>query len=256
MSQRMLSLLILLMVGTLFSETTINRRQFWGRVTYMPKLEKGLGLMISGGMRDNFSITKEVGGIEKPAVEQKFWLKELMIGPTFGKSISPKLSFNTQLLYRPQFWYPDSRGGESYLRHTIMYNGNLFQKLGKVNMHYRLSLWHQFAAEQSGSVTKEYDNELYLRLMAGPMVPLGKRVVLFSKVEPFIKVTASDSDSDGTEYFNKVILWNGLTYKLSKELSLSTQYVYMSTFPKESISVNDHYIYLHMTFTPTFRAKK
>lgn len=249
-------MLILLIVGTLFSETAINRGQFWGRLTYAPRLEQGLGLMLSAGMRDNFSINKEVNGIEKPASEQEFWLKELMVGPTFSKRFSEKIVFNTQLLYRPQRWFPDNSGGDSYLRHTIMYNGNLFQKLGKIKLHYRLALWHQFATTQSGSVTKEYDNELYVRLMAGPVIPIGKRVTLFTKAEPFFKVTASDDDIDGTEIFSKLMLWNGISYKLTKELSLSAQYIHVTTLPKESVVVRDHYLYLHMIFNPSVSVKK
>lgn len=254
MSKKMQTLLPLLIAGLLFGETTIQRGQFWGRLTFAPKLERGLGLFLSAGMRDNYSIKKEVDAIEKPATEQHYWLKELMIGPSYSTKLSSKVTLNGQVLYRPQLWYP----GESsnYLRHTIMYNSNLFQRLGKIKLHYRLSLWHQFAATQSGTTPKEFDNELYIRIMAGPVFPLGKRVTLFTKVEPFLKVTASESDVDGTEFFNKLVLWNGFSYKMTKELSLSAQYVQMTTFPHNTLTVRDHYLYLHLIFQPTFHSTK
>lgn len=256
MSKKVL-LSVLFFIAAVMSETEVTRGQFWGRVTYAPKLEKGIGFITSAGIRENFSIAKEVNGSTKPATEQEFWLKELMIGPTFNKKLNDKLSMNNQLLYRPQLWFPDNNSGTTYLRHTVMLNSNLFQKVGsKLKLHYRLSLWQQFEATQRNETLKEMDNELYIRLMAGPVVPIGKRLTIFSKIEPFLKVTASDTDIDGTELLNKVVSWNGITFKATRDFSLSAQYVLMVTHPSDVLTVKDNYLYVHMTYAPQKVKKK
>lgn len=254
-SIRKLAIMLLLLSTALFADVEVKRGQFWGRVTYAPKLEKGIGFMISAGMRDNFSITKEVNGVEKESQKQEFWLKELMIGPTHSMKIGKKLSLQNQLLYRPQLWYPDNNGGVNYLRHTLMANSNLFHSLGKLKIHYRLSFWNQFEAIQHSTNSKVMDNELYVRIMAGPVVPLGKRVSLFSKIEPFLKVTVSDTDVDGTEFMNKVVSWNGINIKATPDFTLSMQYVHMSSFPSETLTVRDNYLYLHMIYAPSPKSK-
>lgn len=250
-----LSLTIFLSIA-MAAETTVTRGQFWGRITYKPVLEKGWGFMVSAGMRDNFSINKEVDGAEKPSTEQNFWLKELMIGPTYSRKLSEKLTMSNNILYRPQLWFPDNRAGENYLRHTLMVQSNLKQNLGKLKLHYRVSLWEQFEATQSTEIPKSYDNELYLRLMAGPEITFGKKVTLSTKIEPFLKLTASETDIDGAELFNKLVSWNGIALHLTNALSLSTEFVHMSSFPKEGLTVRDNYIYAHMVYAPKTVKKK
>lgn len=256
MFKRVVLSLVLFFSLSMAAETKVIRGQFWGRITYTPVLEKGWGFMVSAGMRDNFSIKKEVDGTEKPATEQNFWLRELMVGPTFSRTLSEKIVMSNSILYRPQLWYPDNSGGESYLRHTLMLQSNLKQMVGKLRLHYRVAFWEQFETVQIGSGTNSYDNELYLRLMAGPEWRIGEKLTLSTKIEPFLKLTASDSDRDGTEVLNKLVSWNGLTIHLTNALSLSSEFVHMSSFPKEGLTIRDNYIYAHMIFSPKTVKKK
>lgn len=225
----------------------LKRGQLWGRVTFSPQFEKGFSAIISSSMRDNFSISKEVNGVEKPIDEQGNWLNELFLGAGWKHKVGKRSVFSTQLIYRPQFWYSDNVGGNSYLRHTLMSNNNLRQKLKPITLHHRVALWGLFNKEQ-GDIN--LDNELILRYMFGPELNLGKKVTLFIKAEPFLKLTADDTDTDGTELFNKLYTWNGMNFKPTKGLKLSAQYINMQIFPSESKHVTDHTVYLHVAFLP------
>lgn len=222
----------------------ITRGQFWGRVTFAPQFDKGFGGIVSASIRDNFSISKEVNGSEKVVTEQGNWLNELFLGASWKKKIGKKNVFMTQLIYRPQFWYPDNIGGSSYLRHTIMSNNNFFHKLKPFTLHHRISLWGLFEEDS------KRDNELILRYKFGPQLNLGKKITIFSKVEPFLKLTASDTDTDGTEIFNRIYTWSGLTFKPTSGVKLTTQYVNMQIFPTENKHVSDHTLYIHAIFSP------
>lgn len=250
---RVAALLVLsaLLTPLFAQDVEINRGQLWTRLTVAPTFEKGFGAYISVGMRDNFSISKAVNGTEKPAQEQGFWLKEMITGPSWSTKVGKRSSFKTQLLYRPQFWFPDNTGGDSYLRHTVMSSNNLINRFNRITLHQRIMVWGQFEAEQGANL---YDNELILRYMAGPELRLNKMFSLSIQVEPFLKLTADENDLDGTELFNRFVTWSGINMKPTKNLKLSLQYVNMQIFPQKNIHVKDHYIYAHIIYSPKVKS--
>lgn len=251
--KRVVTLIVIFALLTpLFAQDVeINRGQLWTRLTVTPTFEKGFGAYLSAGMRDNFSITKEVNGNEKPATEQNFWLKEMMIGPSWGTKAGKRSSFKTLLLYRPQFWFPDNSGGDSYLRHTIMSSNNFFSKFNRITIHQRAMLWGQFETAQGEN---QFDNELIFRYLVGPEFAFNKKVSISVKAEPFLKLTADDDDLDGTELLNRFATWTGVTVKPMKDLKLSLSYVNMQIYPKENIHIKDHYIYAHVTYAPKIKS--
>lgn len=250
--KRVATLLILLTIlAPIFAQDIqINRAQLWTRITVAPSFNNGFGAYLSAGMRDNFSISKEVNDIEKPAKEQDFWLKEMMAGASWGIKAGERSYFKTLLLYRPQFWYPDNSAGESYLRHTVMSSNNIFHKFNRITLHQKLMLWGQFETSQGDN---QYDNELILRYLLGPEFSFNSKISLSIKAEPFFKLTADKTDPDGTELFNRFVTWAGVTIKPTKDIKLSLEYVNMQIFPKENIHVKDHYIYAHVTYAPKMK---
>lgn len=244
--------LLSLLTATLFSqEVDITRGQFWGRVTIAPQFDNGFSAILSASMRDNFSITKEVNGVEKPASVQGNWLNELYLGAGWKKKVGKRSLYSTQLLYRPQFWYPNSTDN-AYLRHTIMSNNNLYNSFNRFKFHQRISLWGLF---KTADEELEYNNELIVRYLFGPELKLGKRITLSVKGEPFFKVTADETDIDGTELFNRFYVWSGVDFSPTKGVKLTLNYVNMNIFQTEQKSVTDHTIYAHVTFAPQWKSK-
>ncbi len=251
MIRRISLILFVLVVHSVYSqEVDITRGQFWGRITVAPQFENGFSAILSASMRNNISITKEINGVEKSALEEGQWLNELYLGASWKKKVGNRSTFLTQLIYRPQFWYPDLKGGSPYLRNSLMSNSSLFHSLNRITIEQKLSLWALLAAEQE---TSRYDTELILRYLVGPSVKIGKRVNLSLKVEPFWKLTASDSDLDGTKIFSRFYTWAGFEFTPLRGVKLGVSYINMLIYQSENKQVVDHTVYGHVIFAPKWK---
>ncbi len=245
----------LLLVASIFSvsysnDIEITRGQFWGRLTVAPQFENGWSGILSASMRDNVSISSEVNGTEKTLDVQGNWLNELYLGAGWKHRVGERSIFSNQLVYRPQFWFSDGVAGDEYLRHTVMNSSNLFHKFKRVTLHQRINVWGLF---ETKCKDQNFDNELILRYMFGPELRIGDKTSLFVKGEPFLKVTADDSDNDGTQLFNRFYTWSGIDFKPNQSVKLSAQYINMRTFVTENKTVLDHTIYISATFLPNWR---
>lgn len=233
-------------------DVQINRGQVWLRAQYHAKLtSNGFGVIAMAGSRYNYALTKTVDADDRDADTQEKWLQEFWVGPSWSKKISPKLLLKANLLYRPQMWYIDDKASEGYMRTTFTNVYTLFQKAGPVKMQYRVMLWNQFAVEN-----RDLDNELYNRNLVGVIVPIGKKVSLFAKDELFLKLTADDTDKDGTEVLSKNVIWSGASIKVAKSLTIALQYVFMETYKKPTFKIRDHYIFMDVKFATSFVSKK
>ncbi len=245
------ALLVAISLVTVFSqEVSINRGQFWGRITVAPQFENGWSGLLSASMRDNFEITKEVNGNQSPASLQGNWLNEFYLGVGWKHRLGKSSVFANQLIYRPQFWYSDGVAGEPYLRHTFMNSSNIFHKLKPFTIHHRVTLWGLLETRRENP---KFDNEFVLRYMVGPEFRVGSKTRLFVKVEPFLKLTADDSDLDGTELFSRFYTWSGIDFKPTPSVKLSLQYVNMKIFATETKTVLDHTIYMNVTLMPSWK---
>ncbi len=243
--------LVASILGVSFAQDmSVTRGQFWGRISVLPQFENGWSGVISASMRDNISISKEVNGVEKEIAVQGNWLNELYLGAGWKHSVGERSLFSNQLVYRPQFWYSDRVAGDPYLRHTVMNSANLFHKFPRITIHQRVNLWGLFETKREDL---HYDNELILRYMVGPELKIGDKTSLFIKAEPFLKLTANESDADGTELFHRFYTWSGVTIAPHSKVKLSAQYVNMRTFLTDHRTIVDHTLYISATFTPNWR---
>ncbi|MGM0443207.1 MAG: DUF2490 domain-containing protein [Fibrobacterota bacterium] len=233
------------------TEVNISRVQAWPRISGAGSIgTQGFGWFALMGGRSNLAFSKEKNETEVDDHSQGFWRADLIAGPSWKKRLSPELTFSTKLLYRPWIENVDEVAGKRVFRNSFSNRYDLFHRPGgDFSFHYRLIGWLHVEEEDHG-----YDNEFYVRGLAGTDYKLSKRFSLFLEEEVFLKPTADDSDVDGSEVFAKNMVWTGVKYRISPQLLLRLQYVNTLTNKQDTdplkISVMDHSINLHLHITP------
>jgi len=246
--KRLLILFSMLFTFTaLFSaqkEIKLNRSHSWTRLAFSGKsATKGIGFLAMAGSRYNLSLSKNLNEKEIDDKNTEAWLQELWVGPTFTKKIATNLTFKSLLLYRPQLYYLDEVGGDPFTRHTFSLHNNIVYKYGKIRLRYRLTLWDLMSVEDADG--KSYENEIILRNLIGISIPIIPKINGVIEEEIFLKTTASENDNDGTEFFNRNVIWAGLDYKVTNNFKVELRYawMYINSTSNDSlqIQVNDHY---------------
>lgn len=223
-------------------EVVVNRSQAWVLGQLKINLNANWGMLLREGSRYNLTYAKEVDGVIMDDKTEGFWLQELWAGAYYKRPISKKLVFSANLLYRPQYWYPDESKSASFLRHTFSsaLSGNYAH--GKVTLNYRLMVWGLFAAEQTETVKS--DNEAIIRNLFGATWSFSKNWKTQLSYELYLKPTADDDDVDGTEVVYRHAIWAGVQYVPVTSLTLSLQYVPFITNKQNSdnlgVLVYDH----------------
>jgi hypothetical protein len=139
-----------------------------------------------------------------------------------------------------------------YVRNLLELEANIFQGVGKgkTKIHYR-TIFRDHLPGTDG-LGKDLDNELFIRLLVGPTIPLSQKTELVLEGEVFLKPTADTGDSDGEELFNLGVLWAGANVKVGKHAKLLLRYVgqYNNLINNDDIKkvVWDHNAHLNVQF--------
>jgi hypothetical protein len=238
-------------------ETDISRGQLWPRAALKVKFHSsGIGAMVMAGSRYNFSYSKTVNDKSVDSETEKAWLQEVWVGPTYGGKAGSNIKYSINLMYQPRFWYVDD-DTKNYLRHAIWNSWSLNHAIKKVGMTYRLVLWDWLPVNNDHA---ELDNEFVTRLLVGAEFPLFKNFSAVADEEVYLKLSAGETDIDGTEVFSTNAASAGIKFKPIKAFDIALKYVNMFTNKQNTetkkVSVFDHYIMLDLVYALDFSAKK
>jgi hypothetical protein len=238
-------------------EIDISRGHLWPRATLKTKIHSsGIGAMVIAGSRYNFSYSKTVNEKDVTAETENAWLQELWLGPTFGGKLGSSLKYSVNLMYQPRFWYVDD-DSKSYVRHGIWNAWSLNHSIKKVGLTYRVVFWDWLPVSSDNT---EFDNEFITRLLVAAEFPLFKNFSAVADEEVYLKLSADETDLDGTEVFSTNAISAGIKFKPVKEFDIALKYVNMFTNKQNTeakkISVYDHYIMIDIVYALDFSAKK
>lgn len=241
------------------TEVSKTRAQFWARTAFLINSSENRRVffaMVSS--RYNY-YTDGLKKSEKGALRfdntDGFWQNRLWAGPVFQIKLLPALKNMTHLLYEGTVLYADEKAvnlkGDTfkrYIRHgaevrnSFVFHGNGF------NVCYRTMFTNRFGADTGNGEC--LDNEIINRHGVSLRIPLISSFSIFFMEEVYLKLTADDTDLDGTETFHKNALWAGVGYRPLNDFHISMRYCYMYTncmdLDAKSIQVYDHFICFHI----------
>ncbi len=193
-------------------------------------------------MRYSVNYEKTVNEKTTDSTARENWRTDLSVGPLWNHKIAGKLPLSVKVLYHPMWNNLSEPVEKKYLRHSAEIQAELIQPVGKkIKLKYRLMGLNWFEGETGEG--KSLDNEFYIRMLAGGIFPVSKQFQLLLDEEIFLKPTADDTDLDGTERFNKNLIWAGGQWKPNEVVTVKLQYVHTFTNMEQTdlkeVAVND-----------------
>ncbi len=264
--KKILILSIIMFSVSLHGATKIDRTRghIWARVSFSGTLtDSGLGVFAMVSSRYNFHARGEIVTTTSTVslnTADGAWNQQAWIGPQW-KFSRKNFQFITKPLYLFYTFFADEKaetpGGAAklrYYRHAVDWMNDFSWKFKNLRLFYRLRMVNDFPGETGNG--DELDYELINRNAFGVVVPVHKYISLFFMEEVFLKLTASDRDNDGTEFFDKNALWGGVHFKIFRGMSFRLNYGFfyinkMDT-PVKEMKILDHYICMHLHYNLDF----